>query len=172
MEGLSSTLTYGKLELSSNELKIEQESISLTKQESKLISFLISNAEKYVTREEIYNNLWPGVIVQDNTLTVHMSNIKKKLGKYSGIIKSEHNKGYALITDENYVQLSSLENKVYNYFKNPKNKISLEEISNDEELKGHDMNSIKVTLSHLRKKIPGIPLFTASRDKTGKYYSQ
>jgi DNA-binding winged helix-turn-helix (wHTH) protein len=158
-------ITYGKLELYNNELKIEQKSISLTKKESKIFSFLMSNAEKYVTRKDIYDHLWPGGIILDETITVHISQIKKKLGEYSNIIKTEYGKGYALIMDQNYVQLSPLENKVYNYFKNSKNKITLEEISNDKEMKGHDMNSIKVTLSHLRRKVSGIPLFNASEYK-------
>lgn len=64
----------------SMKLKYKDEIIELTKNEYRIFNILINNTGKIVTREEILEALWDDtVFVDDNTLTVNMTRVKKKL---------------------------------------------------------------------------------------------
>ncbi|SHH70585.1 DNA-binding response regulator, OmpR family, contains REC and winged-helix (wHTH) domain [Clostridium collagenovorans DSM 3089] len=64
----------------SMKLKYKDKVIELTKNEYKILNILLSNTGKVVTREEMLEVLWDDtVFVDDNTLTVNMTRVKKKL---------------------------------------------------------------------------------------------
>lgn len=64
----------------SMKLKYKDKIIELTKNEYRILNILLSNIGKVVTREEILEALWDDtVFVDDNTLTVNMTRVKKKL---------------------------------------------------------------------------------------------
>lgn len=64
----------------SMKLKYKEKIIELTKNEYRILNILLSNIGKVVTREEILEALWDDtVFVDDNTLTVNMTRVKKKL---------------------------------------------------------------------------------------------
>jgi DNA-binding response OmpR family regulator len=71
--------------------------VELSKNEFKLLSKLIKNEDKIVTREELLEELWDDtVFVDDNTLTVNIVRIRSKL-KEVGIneaIKTKRSIGY------------------------------------------------------------------------------
>ena len=60
--------------------------IELTAIEQKLLSYLMLNREKYLTREQILEYLWDskGIFVNDNTLSVNISRLREKLSKTKG----------------------------------------------------------------------------------------
>lgn len=68
--------------------------LELTALEYKLLSLLMQNAGKVVTRELIFEKIWDvsGNFVNDNTLTVHIKRIRKKLD--ADIIKTVKGMGY------------------------------------------------------------------------------
>lgn len=68
--------------------------LELTALEYKLLSLLMQNAGKVVTRELIFEKIWDvsGNFVNDNTLTVYIKRIRKKLD--ADIIKTVKGKGY------------------------------------------------------------------------------
>ena len=43
------------------------------------------------------DRVWPGMIVEDNTLQVHISAVRKALGEYRDLLKTEAGRGYRLI---------------------------------------------------------------------------
>ena len=64
----------------SMKLKYKDKVIELSKNEYRILNILLSNIGKVVTREEILEALWDDtVFVDDNTLTVNMTRVKKKL---------------------------------------------------------------------------------------------
>lgn len=64
----------------SMKLKYKEKIIELTKNEYRILNILLSNIGKVVTREEILEALWDDtVFVDDNTLTVNITRVKKKL---------------------------------------------------------------------------------------------
>lgn len=68
--------------------------LELTAHEYKLLSLLMQNAGKVVTRELIFEKIWDvsGNFVNDNTLTVYIKRIRKKLD--ADIIKTVKGMGY------------------------------------------------------------------------------
>ncbi|MFR7454305.1 MAG: response regulator transcription factor [Ruminococcus sp.] len=68
--------------------------LELTALEYKLLSLLMQNAGKVVTRELIFEKIWDvsGIFVNDNTLTVYIKRVRKKLD--ADIIKTVKGMGY------------------------------------------------------------------------------
>ena len=73
--------------------------IELTALEYKLLSLLMQNAGRVVTRELIFEKIWDisGNFVNDNTLTVYIKRIRKKLD--ADIIKTVKGMGYKVTED-------------------------------------------------------------------------
>ena len=73
--------------------------LELTALEYKLLSLLMQNAGKVVTRELIFEKIWDvsGNFVNDNTLTVYIKRVRKKLD--ADIIKTVKGMGYQVAED-------------------------------------------------------------------------
>ncbi|MGL5675049.1 MAG: response regulator transcription factor [Cellulosilyticaceae bacterium] len=75
-------LVYGgmKLNLSSGTVSYEDKNIELTKNEYKILGYLIKKQGSIVKREELMDALWQSeVFVDDNTLSVNVNRLRKKL---------------------------------------------------------------------------------------------
>lgn len=55
------------------------------------------SAGDLVTKNELMDRVWPGAIVEDNTLQVHISAIRKALGPDRGMLKTASGRGYRLL---------------------------------------------------------------------------
>ncbi len=88
-----------KLFCESMELKVKDKAISLSKNEYKLLKIFFSSYEKVVAREDLLETLWDDEeFVDDNTLTVNITRLKKRL-KENGIqltIETKRGVGYVL----------------------------------------------------------------------------
>lgn len=81
-EGTSTFLTYGdlKLNLSNATAFYKNKEQELTKNEMKILSFLIENKGKIVSRDELMEYLWKSdFFVDDSTLSVNITRLRKKL---------------------------------------------------------------------------------------------
>lgn len=68
------------LDLSDASVKAGEEKLELTKNEFKIMQLLFENIGRCVSREEIMKRLWDNdCFVDDNTLTVNMARLRKKL---------------------------------------------------------------------------------------------
>ena len=68
------------LNVSKSVIEKENKKIELTKNELKILHYLVLNQGKIVTREEIMNYLWESEnFIDDNTLTVNMTRLRGKL---------------------------------------------------------------------------------------------
>lgn len=75
-------LSYGGLRFQNDKMRITygDNSVELTKNEFKVLQLLVKNAGEIVTREELLEELWDDVsFVDDNTLTVNVTRVKKRL---------------------------------------------------------------------------------------------
>lgn len=78
----------------------DEEEVTLTKLEYKILVNLFLNKNRLITREEILNNIWDiaGNFVEDNTLTVYIKRIREKIGDKEGkIIETVRGIGYRVI---------------------------------------------------------------------------
>lgn len=90
------------LNTSKSTIEKENKEIELTKNEFKILYYLISKRNKIVSRDEIMTYLWEGeMFVDDNTLTVNINRLRKKLQDIDlkDIIETKRGQGYILKWD-------------------------------------------------------------------------
>ena len=74
-------------------------SIELTKNEYKILKFLLQNREKIVSREDIMECLWDSEsFIDDNTLTVNITRLRNKLEELGikELLQTKRGQGYIL----------------------------------------------------------------------------
>jgi predicted ATPase/DNA-binding winged helix-turn-helix (wHTH) protein len=64
-----------------------------------IIEVIVQSAGELVTKDELMNRVWPGAVVMENTLHVHVAAVRKALGPYRGLLKTESRRGYRLLGD-------------------------------------------------------------------------
>ena len=87
------------LNVSKSMLEKENTQIELTKNELKILYFLVSKRGQIVSREEIINYLWESEsFIDDNTLTVNMKRLRTKLEEVElqDLIETRRGQGYIL----------------------------------------------------------------------------
>ena len=87
------------LNISKSIIKKEEKQIELTKNELKILHFLVLKKGQIVSRDEIINYLWDSEsFIDDNTLTVNMTRLRNKLEEIGlkNIIETKRGQGYIL----------------------------------------------------------------------------
>lgn len=88
------------LDISKSRIEMENKRAELTANELKIIRFLVKNKGRIVSREDIMNDLWDSeAFIDDNTLTVNITRIRKKLDEIGlqNIIETKRGQGYILL---------------------------------------------------------------------------
>ena len=88
------------INLSKSILKKDNIELLLSKNEMSIFYFLFMNQGKIVSRDEIMNYLWgTDKFIDDNTLTVNMTRLKKKLVQIGliNVIETRRDQGYIMI---------------------------------------------------------------------------
>lgn len=88
------------INLSKSILEKDNQELLLSKNEMSIFYFLLINQGKIVSRDEIMNYLWgTNKFIDDNTLTVNMTRLKKKLVGIGliNVIETRRDQGYILI---------------------------------------------------------------------------
>ncbi|MGL5066319.1 MAG: response regulator transcription factor [Sarcina sp.] len=68
------------LKIDSREVIVREKSISLTAHEFEILTILMKNPDKVYSRELLYEMVWKsGYYGEDNSVNVHISNIRKKI---------------------------------------------------------------------------------------------
>lgn len=76
--------------------------LELSTKEFQILSFLKNHSNNVLTREQIYENVWGDDYGELNTVTVHIKNIRKKLGKEFDFIKTVWGVGYKYVERSGY----------------------------------------------------------------------
>ena len=87
------------LNLSKSLIEKDDTKIELTKNELKILHFLVQRRGKIVSREEIMDYLWDSEsFIDDNTLTVNMTRLRNKLDQIGlkELIETKRGQGYIL----------------------------------------------------------------------------
>jgi predicted ATPase/DNA-binding winged helix-turn-helix (wHTH) protein len=86
-----------EIDLARRELRILGSPVPVGGRAFEIIEILAESAGELVTKDELMHRIWPGAIVMDNTLRVHAVAIRKALGPYRGLLKTESGRGYRLL---------------------------------------------------------------------------
>jgi DNA-binding response OmpR family regulator len=85
------------VDLELKELIIGTEKILLTKTEFELILLLSGNPDKIFSRNEIIDRVWKDTpYITERTVDVHITRLRKKLGKHASLISNRAGFGYRL----------------------------------------------------------------------------
>lgn len=97
------TLNDVQLNPEKSELTYHKQSISLTFTELQIMTCLFQNGDEYTRREEILDYCWQNdQFIDDNTLAVNISRLRKKLKSIhlSNFIETKKNVGYRLVNGD------------------------------------------------------------------------
>lgn len=89
-----------KINLSKGTLEYNGKNVILTKNEVQIFSYLLEKRGNVVTRDELMNYLWDSqMFVDDNTLTVNMARLRKKIEElgFKNIIETRRGWGYIVL---------------------------------------------------------------------------
>lgn len=89
-----------KLNISKGEMNFNNNNIDLSKNELKILTYLMKNKEKIVSREELMDYLWnSNLFIDDNTLSVNITRLRKKLDDigFENAIETKRGLGYILL---------------------------------------------------------------------------
>ena len=87
------------LNTSKSTIEKEGKIVELTKNEYKILHFLVQNREKIVSREDIMECLWDSEsFIDDNTLTVNITRLRNRLGELGlkEILETKRGQGHIL----------------------------------------------------------------------------
>lgn len=84
--GAAGVLIHGDLTMDREGIRvtIADKEVPLTAREFEILALLMASPKKVFTREQLYESVWGGEYMgDDNTVNVHISNLRAKLGKVS-----------------------------------------------------------------------------------------
>src|SRR5580698_6726271 len=103
MPDLSTRLIHAsgecEIDLARRELRVSGSFVPVGGRAFQIIEVLAGSAGELVTKDELLDRIWPGAIVGENTLHVHAGAIRKALGPYRNLLKTESGRGYRLLGD-------------------------------------------------------------------------
>lgn len=93
---------FGEFELDDQlyQLRRSGQPVKIEPQVFKLLVYLIAHSDRVISREELFEKLWPGQIVSEAALTYCMAKSRKAVqddGLQQQIIKTQHGHGYRFV---------------------------------------------------------------------------
>lgn len=90
--------SFGNLKVFSERLEIELDGRSqrLSEIEFNILRIFLSNPNKKISREEILKTIWNDTRVEERTVDVHISSLRRKLKDFNHNIKALYGSGYIL----------------------------------------------------------------------------
>jgi predicted ATPase/DNA-binding winged helix-turn-helix (wHTH) protein len=98
-QGRALAYTCGQcdIDLGQRELRVRSLAVPLGNRAFDILEVLVRAAGSLVTKDDFMSSLWPGAIVEENTLQVHISAIRKALGSDRALLKTVSGRGYRLL---------------------------------------------------------------------------
>jgi non-specific serine/threonine protein kinase len=88
-----------EIDVARRELRVMGSPVPIGSRAFEIIEVLAGASGELVTKDALMDRVWPGAIVNDNALQVHISAIRKALGSSRGLLKTESGRGYRLLGD-------------------------------------------------------------------------
>src|SRR5713226_6883131 len=82
-----------EVDLARRELRVRGVPVPIGGRAFEIIEVLVQAVGDLVTKDELMERVWPGAIVEENTLQVHISAVRKALGPDRGMLKNIKGRG-------------------------------------------------------------------------------
>jgi predicted ATPase/DNA-binding winged helix-turn-helix (wHTH) protein len=86
-----------EIDLGRRELRSRGIPVPLGGRAFEVVTVLVQSASELVTKDHMMERVWPGAIVGEGTLHVHISAVRKALGPDRGLLKTASGRGYRLL---------------------------------------------------------------------------
>ena len=86
-----------EVDLERRELRVLGSRVAVGSHAFEILEILVQAGGDLITKNELMAQIWPGAIVMDSTLHVHASSLRKALGPYRHLLKTESRRGYRLL---------------------------------------------------------------------------
>ncbi len=99
------------------QLQRQGQSVEVEPKVFDLLSYLVTNRSRLVSRDELFENLWPGQVVSDTSLSNQINAARKAVGdngQKQALIKTVHGRGYQFIATVEEIGGQEVESKALN----------------------------------------------------------
>ncbi|MEJ0047252.1 MAG: winged helix-turn-helix domain-containing protein [Rhodospirillales bacterium] len=85
------------IDLNRRELRSRDAAVPIGSRAFEILEVLARAGGELISKHRLMEQVWPGAIVEENTLQFHISAIRKALGSDRGLLKTESGRGYRLL---------------------------------------------------------------------------
>ena len=85
------------IDVGRRELRAHGKPVPIGGRSFEILEVLLQAANELVTKDNLIGRVWPGAIVDENTLQVHISALRKAFGSDRGMLKTKSGRGYRLL---------------------------------------------------------------------------
>ena len=86
-----------EIDLGRRELRARGIPVPLGGRAFEVVTVLVQSASEFVTKDHLMERVWPGAVVGEGTIHVHISAVRKALGPDRGLLKTASGRGYRLL---------------------------------------------------------------------------
>ncbi|WP_244443261.1 winged helix-turn-helix domain-containing protein [Bradyrhizobium sp. Ai1a-2] len=86
-----------EIDLARRELRSRGVSVPIGSRAFEILEVLVRAGGELVSKYHLMDHVWPGAVVEENTLQFHISAIRKALGADRGLLKTVSGRGYRLL---------------------------------------------------------------------------
>jgi predicted ATPase/DNA-binding winged helix-turn-helix (wHTH) protein len=86
-----------EIDLGRRELRARGTPVALGDRAFEILAVLVQSAGDLVTKERLMRRIWPGAVVEENTLEGHVSALRRALGPDREILRTAYARGYRLM---------------------------------------------------------------------------
>jgi DNA-binding winged helix-turn-helix (wHTH) protein len=86
-----------EIDLGQRELRAAGSPVPLGSRAFEIVEVLVRSASSLVTKDDLMQRVWPGATVGEATLHVHISAVRKALGRDRHLVKTAQGRGYRLL---------------------------------------------------------------------------
>ena len=101
-----------EIDLDRRELRSRGVSVPIGSRAFELLEVLVQSGGELVNKYDLINRVWPGAVVEENTLHFHISSIRKALGADRGLLNTVSGRGYRLLGNWTVEQSGQTEHRV------------------------------------------------------------
>ncbi|UFW48214.1 MULTISPECIES: ATP-binding protein [Bradyrhizobium] len=109
-----------EVDLARRELRSRGASVPIGSRAFEILEILARSGGKLVSKYHLMERVWPGAVVEENTLQFHISAIRKAFGADRGLLKTVAGRGYRLLGRWNVLEAPEPEHRFDNAERNPK----------------------------------------------------
>src|ERR1700692_190568 len=97
----TTTIQFGHCQLCTNrrELMVDGVPVPLGNRAFDVLRMLVAAGGHLVTKDEILSGVWPGIVVEENTLQVQITRVRRALGRDRGFLKTVPRSGYRFVAE-------------------------------------------------------------------------